>query len=63
MVTHLVPVGEFPGPYSYGYAETTPPRYKALFLGKAGRSFFGNHQRLYLCVLGQPGYGDKWPSQ
>jgi len=35
MVTHLVPVGEFPGPYSYGYAETTPPRYKALFLGKA----------------------------
>src|SRR6185369_11718705 len=25
VVTHLVPVGEFPGPYSYGYAETTPP--------------------------------------
>jgi 3',5'-cyclic-AMP phosphodiesterase len=24
VVTHLVPVGEFPAPYSYGYAETTP---------------------------------------
>ncbi|MGC1643084.1 MAG: phosphodiesterase, partial [Pseudolabrys sp.] len=26
VVTHVVPVGEFPGPYSYGYADTTPPR-------------------------------------
>jgi 3',5'-cyclic-AMP phosphodiesterase len=26
VVTHLVPVGEFPGPYSYAYADTTPPR-------------------------------------
>ena len=25
VVTHVVPVGEFPGPYSYGYADTTPP--------------------------------------
>jgi hypothetical protein len=33
VVTHLVPVGEFPGPYTYGYAET--PRCKAQFLGKA----------------------------
>jgi hypothetical protein len=34
VVTHLVPVGEFPGPCSYGYAETTPPC-KAQFLGEA----------------------------
>ncbi|MGB9208229.1 MAG: hypothetical protein WCB78_08985 [Pseudolabrys sp.] len=26
VVTRVVPVGEFPGPYSYGYADTTPPR-------------------------------------
>jgi 3',5'-cyclic-AMP phosphodiesterase len=26
VVTHLVPVGRFPGPYSYAYADTTPPR-------------------------------------
>ncbi|MGB8140349.1 MAG: hypothetical protein WCF52_07670 [Pseudolabrys sp.] len=26
VVTHVVPVGEFSGPYSYGYADTTPPR-------------------------------------
>jgi len=26
VVTHLVPVGEFPGPYSYAYADTAPPR-------------------------------------
>jgi 3',5'-cyclic AMP phosphodiesterase CpdA len=26
VVTHIVPVGEFPGPYSYGYADTTPPQ-------------------------------------
>jgi 3',5'-cyclic-AMP phosphodiesterase len=25
VVTHVVPIGEFPGPYSYGYADTTPP--------------------------------------
>lgn len=25
VVTHVIPVGEFPGPYSYGYADTTPP--------------------------------------
>lgn len=25
VVTHVVPVGVFPGPYSYGYADTTPP--------------------------------------
>ena len=25
VVTHLVPVGNFPGPYSYAYAETAPP--------------------------------------
>jgi len=26
VVTHVVPIGEFPGPYSYGYADTAPPR-------------------------------------
>jgi 3',5'-cyclic-AMP phosphodiesterase len=26
VVTHVVPVGEFPGPYSYGYADTMPPQ-------------------------------------
>jgi Icc protein len=26
VVTHVVPVGEFLGPYSYDYADTTPPR-------------------------------------
>jgi 3',5'-cyclic-AMP phosphodiesterase len=25
VVTHVVPIGTFPGPYSYGYADTTPP--------------------------------------
>lgn len=25
VVTHVVPVGDFPGPYSYGYAQTQPP--------------------------------------
>jgi len=31
--------------------------------GRSSHSFFGNLQRLYWFVLGQPGYGDKWPSQ
>ncbi|HYC16468.1 MAG TPA: phosphodiesterase [Pseudolabrys sp.] len=26
VVTHVVPIGEFPGPYPYGYSDTTPPR-------------------------------------
>ena len=26
VVTHVVPIGEFPGPYSYGYAGTSPPQ-------------------------------------
>ena len=26
VVTHVVPIGEFPGPYSYGYSDTTPPQ-------------------------------------
>jgi 3',5'-cyclic-AMP phosphodiesterase len=26
VVTHVVPVGEFPGPYSYCYAQSQPPR-------------------------------------
>ena len=26
VVTHVVPIGEFPGPYSYGYADKAPPR-------------------------------------
>jgi len=26
VVTHVVPIGRFPGPYSYGYSDTTPPR-------------------------------------
>jgi 3',5'-cyclic AMP phosphodiesterase CpdA len=26
VVTHVVPVGNFPGPYSYAYADTPPPR-------------------------------------
>lgn len=26
MVTYVVPIGEFPGPYSYGYADTRPPQ-------------------------------------
>lgn len=26
VVTHVVPIGEFPGPYSYGYADTVPPQ-------------------------------------
>ncbi len=26
VVTHVVPIGEFPGPFSYGYADTVPPR-------------------------------------
>ena len=31
VVTHVVPVGKFPGPYSYGYADTTPPRLTTCF--------------------------------
>jgi hypothetical protein len=26
VVSHSVPIGEFPGPYSYGYADTAPQR-------------------------------------
>jgi len=26
VVTHIVPVGDFPGPYSYGYAQSQPPQ-------------------------------------
>jgi len=58
-----VPIGEFPGPYSYGYDQELPPSCKRLFWLAIGRSFFGNLQSLYFVVPAQSGYGDKWPSQ
>src|SRR6476660_103521 len=55
--------GNFPGPTPTATPKPPRLRCKAQFLGGSDRSFFGNLQRLYSFVPGQPGYGDKWPSQ
>src|SRR5207244_87606 len=52
VVTHVVPIGEFPGPYFYGQGNTAPALSTCFCLNPC--SFFGNFQRLYSSCWGNP---------